>query len=146
METWTDRRTREGRKWSPIGQWERRYQFWVSVLHAKSLQSCLTLCKPKVCSPPGSSVHGILQGRILEGVSISSSRWSSQPRYWTLVSCISCLGRQVLYHWGHLGSPVISLTMQYSVLWQDTHLEGKIEAEYWMIFIPYQGFRNLSYI
>ena len=37
-------------------------------------QSCLTLCDPMDCSPPGSSVHGILQERILEWVAISSSR------------------------------------------------------------------------
>ena len=42
-------------------------------------QSCLTLCDPMDCSPPGSSVHGILQARILEWVAISSSRGSSQP-------------------------------------------------------------------
>ena len=40
---------------------------------AKSLQSCLTLCDPVDCSPPGSSVHGILQARILEWVAISFS-------------------------------------------------------------------------
>ena len=39
---------------------------------AKSLQSCLTLCDPMDCSPPGSSVHGILQARILEWVAIPS--------------------------------------------------------------------------
>ena len=43
-------------------------------------QSCLTLCDPVDCSPPGSSVHGILQARILEWVTISFSRESSQPR------------------------------------------------------------------
>ena len=42
---------------------------------------CLTLCDPwTVCSPPGFSVHGILQARILEYVVISFSRGSSQPR------------------------------------------------------------------
>ena len=41
--------------------------------YAKSLQSCLTLCDPVDCSPPGSSVHGILQARILEWVAISFS-------------------------------------------------------------------------
>ena len=51
------------------------------------------------CSPPGSSVHGILQGRILEWVAISSSRASSQPRDQIHVSCVSCIGRQVLYHY-----------------------------------------------
>ena len=38
---------------------------------AKSLQSCLTLCDPMDCSPPGSSVHGILQARVLERTAIS---------------------------------------------------------------------------
>ena len=56
------------------------------------------------CSPPGSSVHGISQARILEWVAISYSRGSSWPRDWTWVSCVSCIGRQVLYHWCHLGS------------------------------------------
>ena len=43
-------------------------------------QSCLTLCDPMDGSPPGSSVHGILQARILEWIAISFSRGSSQPR------------------------------------------------------------------
>ena len=50
-------------------------------------------------SLPASSVHGIFQARILELVAISSSRGSSQPSIWTHVSCISWIGRQVLYHW-----------------------------------------------
>ena len=44
-------------------------------------------CDPIGCSPPGSSVHGILQARILEWVAISSSRGASWPRDWTQVSC-----------------------------------------------------------
>ena len=40
-------------------------------------QSCLTLCDPTDCSPPGSSIHGILQARILEWVAIPFSRGSS---------------------------------------------------------------------
>ena len=51
------------------------------------------------CSLPGSSIHGILQARILECIAIFFSRGSSRPRDWTFVSCISCLGRQILYHW-----------------------------------------------
>ena len=43
-------------------------------------QSCPTLCDPVDCSPPGSSVHGILQARILEWVAMPSSRVPSQPR------------------------------------------------------------------
>ena len=48
------------------------------------------------CSPPGSSVHGILQAGILEWVAISFSKGSSQPRDRTHISCI---GKGVLYHW-----------------------------------------------
>ena len=54
----------------------------------KSL-SCVRLCDPTHCSPSGSSVHGILQARILEWVDIPFSRESSWPRYWTQVSCIA---------------------------------------------------------
>ena len=50
--------------------------------------SCPTLCDTMDCSLPGSSVCGIFQTRILEWVAISFSRWSSQPRDWTRVSCI----------------------------------------------------------
>ena len=49
-------------------------------VHAKSLQSCPTLCNSMDCSLPGSSVHGILQAGILEWVAVSSSRGSSQPK------------------------------------------------------------------
>ena len=51
--------------------------------------SCLTLCVPMDCSPPGSSVHGILQARILEWVAIPFSRGSSWPRDRTWVLCIA---------------------------------------------------------
>ena len=51
------------------------------------------------CSLPGPSVCGIRQARILEWVAISSSRGSSQPRGQTHTSCVSCIGRWVLYHW-----------------------------------------------
>ena len=52
-------------------------------------QSCLTLCDPMDCSPPGSSVHEISQARILERVAISFSRGSSQPRNRTHTSCLA---------------------------------------------------------
>ena len=50
------------------------------------------------CSPPGASVTGILQARILEWVAISSSRGSSWPRDQICVFYISCIGRWILYH------------------------------------------------
>ena len=71
-------------------------------------QSCPTLCDPMDCSPPGSSVHGILQARTLEWVAISISRGSSQPRDPTQVSCI---GRQILYHLSHQGSPINKVSL-----------------------------------
>ena len=52
-------------------------------------QSCPTLCDPMDCSLPGSSVHGILQARILKWVAISFSRGSSRPRDGTQVSHIA---------------------------------------------------------
>ena len=56
-------------------------------MHAKSLQSCLTLCDPMDCSPPNSSVCRILQARILEWVAMLSSRDASWPRDRTCLSC-----------------------------------------------------------
>ena len=66
---------------------------WQSPPVCVCVCSVLTLCDPMDCSPPGSSVLGILQARILECFAISSSRGSSQS-----LSCISCIGRRILYH------------------------------------------------
>ena len=65
--------------------------------------SCVQLLST-LWNPLGSSVHGILQARIQEWTAISYSRGSSRPKDQTHISCISCIGRQVLYHWHHLGS------------------------------------------
>ena len=59
-------------------------------------QSCLTLCDPMDCSPPGSSVHGIFQARMLEWVAIPSSRGSN-------LGLLHC--QQILYHLSYQGSP-----------------------------------------
>jgi len=77
-------------KWKPSGL----MRFWFIALSkfqtvcTKSLQSCLTDCDPMDCSPPGSSVHGILQARILEWVAKPSSRGDSQPRDGIRISCL----------------------------------------------------------
>ena len=68
----------------------------LSCVHAKSLQSGVTLYDPMDCSLPESFVHGILQARILEWVVIPFSRGSSWPRDRTHVSYASCTGRRVL--------------------------------------------------
>ena len=61
------------------------------------VQCCPTLCHPMDCSPPISSVPGILQARILEWVAISFSRESSRARDRTLIFYVSCFGRWILY-------------------------------------------------
>ena len=57
-------------------------------IYTHTLVSHIWLCDPMDCSAPGSSVHGIFQGRILEWVAVSFSRASSSPRDWTWVSCV----------------------------------------------------------
>ena len=58
-------------------------------MHVLVAQSCPTLCSPMDCSLPGTSVHGILQARVLEWVAIPFSRGSSRPRDQTWVSHIA---------------------------------------------------------
>ena len=82
------------------------WKWWVT-------QSSLTLCNSMDCSPPGSSVHGILQAKILECVAILSSRGSSWPKDQTHISCIS---RWILYRLSHQGRPTATTTSQNSVI------------------------------
>ena len=65
--------------------------------------------------PTGYSVHGILPTRILEWVAISSLRGSSPLRDRTCISCVSCTGRQVLYHW-----------TTWEAYWRPPHVENSI--------------------
>ena len=83
-----------------------RNTYWVP---AKSL----SYVDPMDCSPPGPSLHGVLQARILKWVAMPFSRGSSWPRARTHVTYISCFGRWVLYHWCHLGSPKCILFIVY---------------------------------
>ena len=64
--------------------------------------------QPLDCSSPGSSVHGIVQARILEWVAVFFSRGSSRPRGQT---CVSCPGRRVLYHWATKEDPQWLITV-----------------------------------
>ena len=72
-------------------------------MRAQLLQLYLTLCIPRDCSPPTSCFYGIVQARIVEWVSMPSSRRSSQPRNRTRVSCIS--GR-FFNHWATREAPI----------------------------------------
>ena len=76
-------------------------------------QSCLTLCNPLDYSPPGSSVHGILQARILEWVAMPFSQGSPNPgtEWQGLLH-----GRQILYHLNHQENPLLGLIKCYFIL------------------------------
>ena len=80
------------------------HRYWVCKKEKSGsvAQSCPTLCDPIGCSPPGFSVHGILQARILEWVAISFSRgiFPTQGSNPGLPHC-----RQILHHLSHQGSP-----------------------------------------
>ena len=69
----------------------------------------LELCVHAQSCLPHSFVHGPFQARILEWVDIFYSGGSSQPREGTHISCISCLGRWILYHWATWHSFIITL-------------------------------------
>ena len=81
--------------WTTASMWLR---MWCCLV----TKSCPALCDPMDCSPPGFSVHGISQARILEWVAISYSRDSSWPRNQTHISCV---GRRILYHWATKETP-----------------------------------------
>ena len=100
---------------------------------AKSLQLCPTLCNPMDYSPPGPSVHGILQARILEWVAISSSRGSSRPWNPTHVSCVSSTDRQIFTTEPPRKSQYASRTTQTIFSWQKKNIHFCIHATdvYW---------------
>ena len=74
-------------------------------VHVWSCQSCLTLCDPLDCSRPGPCVHGDSPGKDTGMACHALFKGSGPPRDRTHASYISCIGRWVLYHWRHLGSP-----------------------------------------
>ena len=91
---------------------------------AQWLQSCLTLWKPMDYSPPGSSVHGILQVRILEWVVVPTSRGSSRPGDQTHV-CLHLLHcRWLLYLLSSLGYPSLSTHHPTPVLLPGKSMDG----------------------
>ena len=89
-------------------------------MHVKSLQSCPTLCNPMGCSPPDSSVHGILQARILEWLTMPFSRVPSQPRDQTCVSGSSSIAGRFFFFLplSHRRSPMLNLERP-----QDIHVK-----------------------
>ena len=84
-------------------------KFYMIFMHAFML-SCFShsqlFVTPMDCSPPGSSVHGIFQARILEWIVMPSSRGSSQPRNRTSVSYVSCIGQAASLPLASPGKPI----------------------------------------
>ena len=80
---------------------------WYTWTCANLLQLCPALCDPMNCSPPAFSVHGTFQARKPDRVPMPSSRGSSQHRNQTLISSISCISRQVLYHFTSLVAQMV---------------------------------------
>ena len=78
------------------------YIISINVCEVKVAQSCPTLCDPTDCSPPGSSVHGILQARVPEWVSVPFSR-GIFPTQGSNLGLLNC--RQILYCLSHQGRP-----------------------------------------
>ena len=96
-----------------------------ACMRAKSLQLCPTLCNPMDYSPPGFSVHGILQARILEWVAMPSSKGSSLPGDQTCVSC--------LQHWQAGSLPLASLGKPLNHPWL-IYIKGMFPVLYFLIF------------
>ena len=88
-------------------------KFYVKSGCCSVAQLCPTLCDPVDSSLLGSSAHGIFQARILEWIAMPSSRGSSSARGWT---CISCIGRRILYHWVTRESPKLKV---HACSWRD---------------------------
>ena len=90
----------------PPKNWFPSHFFPVQFHYQLMARACVLSCfshvqlfvTPRDYSLSGSTVHGILQARIMEWVAMPSSRGSSQPRDQIRVSYMSCIGRQVLYH------------------------------------------------
>ena len=92
-----------GRKHTVSKQWLLLTVFSVCVCVCVCVcmltQSRLTLYDPMDCRPSASSVHGIILTRILEWIDMPFSRGSSWPRDRTSISCVSCIGRQIIHPW-----------------------------------------------
>ena len=79
-------------KWPSVNHARKSVHFQAllkSYCYCLVSKSCPTLCNPVDYSPPGSSVYGVLQAKILEWVTILFSRGSSPPRDQTQISCIA---------------------------------------------------------
>ena len=105
-----------------------------------------TLCDLINCSLPDSSVHVILQARILEWVAIFFSSGSFPPRDWTQVSYGSCVGRQILYQWAIWEACMFSVTSN-NAFWGKSNLihdeANKGQNSSW-IYLTFKFYYNVT--
>ena len=92
-----------------------------ACVHTQLIQLYLTLCDPMDSSPSGSSVHGILQARILEWVAMTSSRGFSWPRNQTCVSWVFCIAGEFFTFWA-TWEALVSLLYVYNFLQEENML------------------------
>ena len=131
--------------WKLHGQWKEA-KLGSNHVYCMRAQSYPTLFDPMDCSPPISSVHGILQARILEWVAISFSRGSSLPRDWTHISCISCIacGFFTTRAMGEVQSWPISISLGY--LTCQPLVSSSVKYEYYYSVIKLLYWMNQNYI
>ena len=96
--------------------WPNRFLVWQEPCVCLVAQLHLTLCNPLDCGPPGSSVHGISQARILEWVTFSC------PRDQTHISCVPCIAGGLLSHWESPQEQQRAWTVAPHASWQVTLL------------------------
>ena len=122
-------------------------KMWYVCMHAKLLQLCLILCHPTGHSPPGSSVHGILQAGILKWVAVPSSRGSSQPRNHTQVSCSPALASG--FFTTNATWEVHSLTIiclgPHNGVWGFNYKLLFISSQFWRLEVQYQDASRVSF-
>ena len=134
------------------------FSFWffffffvcVCVCACSVAKLCLTSCDPMDCSPPGSSMHGLLLARILEWVAISSFRRSFQPRDGMHISCVSYIASKYnlvlplyLSSWGGEKLAIWRyITMYHIHLYAALRKEGDFSLQVWN---PFQYFRITSH-
>ena len=112
------------------------------MLYAKVLvaQLCLTLCNPMIYSPPGSSVHGIFQARILEWLTISFSSGSSQPRDKTRLSCTA--GR-FFTDWATREAPVCYVYFT-TIFFLNKYSTRSHNAHFWLSPMPHTNHDSIG--
>ena len=103
-------------------------------LHAQLLSHVWLFVTLLDYGPPGSSVHVISKARILQWAAIPFFKGSSQPTDWIHVSCVSCIGRRILYHWATWEVPTMN---KYLSLITSAFLFKKIQESGVIEIIPY---------